>query len=117
MKVIIKGLIFVLIEFYFYQKTSTTGLETFFFGWGFLFMTLFLYSVFSITFEGSSMSSVGGGKSNIVNVAEQHRQNVERSLLDKSSRYLISGIRDKGNLLYLALFIINVIGYIRIMPK
>lgn len=116
MKIALKGFIFLLVEFYFYTKTSSAGLETFFFGWGFLFLTLFLYNTFGAVFEGSAMSSVGRGKGNIMNVRDQHRENVNNSLAARGSQ-AFRGVFDKANLPYLALFIINVIGYMRIMPK
>jgi hypothetical protein len=112
MKTLLKGVIFLSIEFYFYSKTSSAGLESFFFGWGFLFLALFIYSTFGAAFEGSTMSSSGG----IMNVKNQHRENVKRSLSGRSNQ-AFSGILDRKNILYLVLLIINIIGYIRIMPR
>jgi len=118
MKILMKGAIFMLVELYFYSKTSPSDLELFFFGWGFIYIALFLYNSFSVTFEGSYMSTTGRSKGNIINVLNLHRENIKKSKSDRNCiKQTIGGISDRFNLLYLVLFLINVIFYILTMPR
>jgi hypothetical protein len=80
-------------------------------------MTLFLYTTFSVVFAGGGMSVAGGGKGNLMNVANRHEQNINSATSVKGKSRVFSGFKDKSNLIYLALFLLNVVGYIRVMPK
>lgn len=112
MKHFIKAIIFVLVEAYFLIKASWSELETFFFFWIFFYMALFLYNTFSSAFEGSAMSSTGLDKGNIENVRNQHRDNTGGGRINS----VTTGLKDAGNYLYLGLAILNVIGYMIVMP-
>lgn len=126
MKSIIKFVVLLSIEGYFFQKvyqsrfdSSAFDLESFFFGWGFLFLALFLFNAFNVSTDGNMTGVIGSlDKNNSVANSRLTGIHSERTLAgeNRNTRF-IGGLKDRISLVYLLLFIVNVLGYIKFMPR
>jgi hypothetical protein len=126
MKSLIEFLIFLSVEGYFFRKVYNSrfnphafDLETFFFGWGLVFISLFLFSAFNVSTEGNMTGAIGSmSKTNNAANSRLTGLHAERTLSgERRSTSLKGGIKERVNLVYLVMFVINVLGYIKFMPK
>lgn len=112
LKVII---IFIIIEIFFYVVIKPKSLEMFFMIWAFISLIFLLYSIFNVNADGaySDLGSTSKG-----NYANMRGILIEREYkTEKDKKRNGGGLFDSMNLFYLCIFIINIIGYLLVMPK
>jgi len=110
-------IIVVLIELFFYLKSRPENLEAFFMLWGFIYLVLLLFNVFNIKSDGALMGIGGTG---IGGSSYGHSMGwlAEKMYGTEKSKYRSGGgLFDSLNLVYLIFIIINVLLYIRVMPR
>lgn len=106
-KVLIYLLLFGSVEMYFYNKVSSNGLETFFLIWTFIFVALFLYTNFN-------MMNMDGHNSTIFIFSSNKNLGVDK---DKSNSGVFNLVKNEVNIVYLVFILINIIGYVVVMPR
>ena len=100
---------------YFYMMPH--NLEMFFMGWGLFFFALLIYNIFNVFADGS-MASVGDGFAG--NAGKQVLvSKLAESLYgeNKNDKREGGGLLDPSNIFFLILTFINIVGYIKVMPK
>lgn len=107
-------IIFAGIETYFYFKYKPKDLEMFFMIWGLIAIALLLYNIFNVKYDGPTMSVRNTINSLNQSMASSLEKTYEK---DRKTTRSCGGIRDPINLIYLFFVILNVIGYIIVMPK
>jgi hypothetical protein len=116
-----KGIIiFAFIEIFFFFVTKPNNLEAFFMIWGFIYLSLLLYNIFNINSDSSLMGIGGVGTSNPSQSNYGHSMGwLAERMYGTEKRKIRSGggLFDSMNILYLLFLIINMIGYIIVMPK
>jgi hypothetical protein len=106
-KVLIYLLLFASAEMYFYQKVASNGLEMFFWVWTFIFVALFLYTNFNMmNMDGYGSTTFTFWKNSNSRMNKDSRNNSAFNL-----------VKNEINSVYLVFIIINVIGYVVVMPK
>lgn len=107
-------IIFASIETYFYFKFKPKDLEMFFMIWGLISLILLLYNIFNVKYHGSRISVDTAGQS----LGQSTGDFLEKIYgTSKNKSRSLGGIKDPINLLYLFFVIVNVIGYVLVMPK
>lgn len=107
-------IIFASIETYFYFKFKPRDLEMFFMIWGFISLTLLLYNIFNVKYDGP-MISAGSSSQSSSQAMGSFLEKIYGTQNNKTRSG--GGIKDPINFLYLFFVIVNVIGYILVMPK
>lgn len=108
------------IEIIAYVYTKPNDLEMFFMGWGFFFFVLLVYNIFNVFADGS-MSAIGGSLSGGASGAG--RQVLDGKLAEslysenKNDKREGGGLLDPSNIAFLILTLVNVVGYVIVMPK
>gem|GEM_PF-2619875 len=112
MKIVLKSIIAVFIEGIFFYKSSSESYELLFMVFGFIFLTMLLFNMFHVKSDSDVAGLPGGSQNSMLSLLliEKMRQKNVRGKRN-------GGIYDSENLFYLALVIINVIGYVVVMPK
>lgn len=109
-----KGIIiFTAIETYFYLKFRPKNMEMFFMIWGLIAIALLLYNIFNVKYDVPMMSL--GSKNSLPHFTGSFLEKIYAP--DRKETRNRGGIRDPINLIYLFFVIVNVIGYILVMPK
>jgi len=107
---------FIAVEMFFYFRSGQDDPEMFFMIWIFISAALFLNNTFR---RGDRHAMLGLGGNDSVKYAYLSSTFMESELSSgkkiKPSR--IGGLFDLWNLIYLVFLIINIIGYIIVMPK
>ena len=106
--------VIIVIELFFYFRMQSESYEMFFFGWGMLALILLLNNLFR---RNDNLPALGAGASTSTRYSYMATSLVEAQSEGNKTRKLGNGIFDYANLAYLLLLVVNVIGYIIVMPK
>lgn len=106
-KILIYTLLFASAEIYFYNKVSSNGLEMFFLVWTLIFLALFLYTNFN-------MMNMEGHDSTIFIFSRNRNSEINKN---KRNSGIFNLVKNEINIVYLVFILINIIGYVVVMPR
>jgi len=110
------GIIIFAVEVFFLYRSINHDLELFFMIWGFVFLAILIYNVFNIVSNGgvgAVMSNNQYGQSSSL-----HGLFIEKSMGgDSSNKRQGGGLLDPLNMVFALMVILNIVGYIIVMPK
>lgn len=106
-KALIYGILFGVTEIYFYNKVSSNSLEMFFMVWTFIFAALFLYTNFNM------MNMDGHGSTTFI-FSKNRNAGMNK---DKSNTGVFNLVKNEVNIVFLVFILINIIGYVVVMPR
>lgn len=113
-KKIVGIIVFASIELFFFFRTDSSGYELFFMVWGFISIALILNNTF-VRRENTPLIGLGGSDS--TKYAYMSNALMENRLDDGKKKSRSGGLLSTDNLVYFFFLLVNVIGYIIVMPK
>ncbi|MBB6216011.1 hypothetical protein HNQ80_002102 [Anaerosolibacter carboniphilus] len=105
------------IELFFYMKLRPQDLEIFFFFWIFIYGALLILNIFNVdTIDiGAAIGTNKDNGAQIGYLSSKAAQIVTKT--KPSAGRMTGGILDPMNIIYLCLVLMNIIAYIKVMPK
>lgn len=101
----------MIIESIFFLRNASSNLELFFMVWSFIFLAILIYSIFNVKSDGS-IAEISSGQDNSL-LSTIFLEKVENT---RGGTKVENSI-NKGNLSLLVLLLVNIIGYLVVMPK